>query len=228
MEFKNWLLFESKKPTEHEGKKIVYVDSEKFRSSSLKNIEFCTIAIHDDFPKYIKKNEIWIDHNIKEKEIPKLLKGISSRLNFLKNKNNPDAAYKKGLEKEKEIRKKNPEKINPKKYCVLNDSKGKISVFTVSGEAIRDRFKTDFSQGGHGYVYNWIPKLEIWLEREEKDEYPFILAHEYVEMILMRDRKMTYDEAHDIASKIENELRKKGFSEKDFSKLTSNSHLLLK
>lgn len=227
MKFKNWIIEEAVKPKQFQGKKIVYVDSNKFRSSSLENGEFCTSAIHEDFPKFIKDNEIWIDNSIKPHEIPEILKGISARLSKLKKKDDSEKAYNYGLKKEKEVRKKNPLKINPKKYHVLNDSKGKIHVFLVNGEAVRDKFKTDFSQGGHGYVYDWIPKNEIWLEVEEKDEYAPILAHEYSEMILMRDGKMSYNKAHEIASKIEHELRKKGFSKKDYSKLTSNSHLLL-
>ena len=227
MEFKNWIIEESAKPKEYQGNKIVYVNSKKFRSSSLENQEFCTIAVHEDFPKSIKNNEIWIDDSIKKKEIPELLKGVSARLKMLSKKKDSEKAYEHGLKKEKEVRKNSPLSIKLKKYCVLNDSKGKINVYFVSGEAVRDRHKTDFSQGGHGYVYDWIPKLEIWLEEEEKDEAAFILAHEYAEMILMRDRKMSYENAHPIASKIEKELRETGFSKKDFSKLTANSHLLL-
>jgi hypothetical protein len=64
-------------------------------------------------------------------------------------------------------------------------------------------------EGGHGYVYPWVPRGEIWVERDlDEAEVPFILAHEYTELRLMRDAGMSYDRAHEASSRVEFDLRK--------------------
>lgn len=219
--FRLWLM-ESKsvKPT-HIGKyKIVYVDSKKFRNSSLENEEFCTVAIHEDFPKSIKKNEIYIDDSVKAHELPSLLLGLKVRLQDLENLNGSEKSYENGQKAEKSHRKKHKDKITKVKCCILHDYKNDIQVYYVDGKSVRDNYKTDFSQGGHGYVYKWIPKDEIWIEKEEKEETQFILSHEYTEMVMMRDMKIAYEKAHSIASKIEKELRETNFKMNDIIKLT--------
>ena len=217
MLFKMWLFEnENTKPNKIGKYKIVYIDSKKFRKSSLENEEFCSIAVHEDFPKSIKSNEIWIDDSLSNEEIPSFLKGVISRLKMSKKK---DDAYKCSLKKEKEYRHKHQSKLTHKKLCELKDDKGKYEVFLVNGKAVRDKYKTDFSQGGHGYVYDWIPRKEIWLEKEEYDELPFILVHEYTEMTLMRDKKINYVNAHDEASKIEMKFGKDKHPIKQLTKI---------
>ena len=54
-----------------------------------------------------------------------------------------------------------------------------------------------------------MPKPEVWIEDGVDDrEVPFIIAHEYLERRLMRDRGMEYDPAHEVASRVEFDLRK--------------------
>ena len=51
-----------------------------------------------------------------------------------------------------------------------------------------------------------VPFDEIWIlyyDPNDKDEQRYILLHEYVEATLMRDRHMSYDDAHIQADKIE-------------------------
>lgn len=212
--FSDWILSESAKPRSFMGKKIVYIDTKKFRSSSLDNEEFCTSGLHEDFPESIAKDEIFIDDSLRAREIPMILKGLGRRLKDMQN-GNAKNGYKNGMKAEKSERSKKPHCVKRlSKYATLRDSKGKIEVYVVSGEAVRDRFKTDFSQGGHGYVYDWIPKGEIWLEQEESDEFPFILAHEYAEMVMMRELGMEYEEAHGMASRIEKCVRDGKFGKK--------------
>lgn len=213
--FSEWILSESAKPRSFMGKKIVYVDTKKFRSSSPSNVEFCTSGMHEDFPKSIAEDEIFIDDSLKAREIPSVLKGIGVRLRDRSNGKGSEESYDNGIRHEKKHRSRKPQSVKRlSKYATLRDSKGKIEVFVVSGKAVRDSFKTDFSQGGHGYVYDWIPKGEIWLEQEESDEFPFILAHEYAEMVMMRELGMEYEEAHEMASKIETCMREGKFGKK--------------
>ncbi len=74
---------------------------------------------------------------------------------------------------------------------------------------LRCYYKTDYTEGGHGYVYPWVPKQQIWLESGlDEWELPFIVSHEYLELRLMRDRGLEYDKAHEICSRVEFDLRK--------------------
>lgn len=229
MNFKNWLFEnESHKPTQIGKYHIFYIDSKKFRNSSLENEEFCTIAIHQDFPKSIGKNEIWIDNSVSKSELPALLKGATNRLKELERKNNSKTAYTVGMTQERCYRKRHKSEIKKKKYCNIHDEKSTYHVYFVSGKAVRDNFKTDFSQGGHGYVYDWIPKNEIWLEKEEHDESSLILIHEYAELVLMRDKKMKYEKAHPIASKIEMKFRENKMKIDDIHKVPKLVNLYFK
>src|SRR5205814_6845501 len=75
----------------------------------------------------------------------------------------------------------------------------------------RSFYKTDYTEGGHGYVYPWVPKGEIWVEHDlSRAELPYIVAHEYLELRLMRDEGLQYDRAHAICSEVEYELREGG------------------
>lgn len=84
---------------------------------------------------------------------------------------------------------------------------GDATVWLVDGEKIRNTVDIDFTIGGHGYRYLYIPTSEIWVEREmkESERWPTIM-HEYTERRLMQ-KGMTYD-AHDYASIIETGIRR--------------------
>jgi len=54
-----------------------------------------------------------------------------------------------------------------------------------------------------------VPKNQIWIEKDlHRQEMPFIVCHEYLELRLMRDEGLDYDKAHEICSKVEFQLRK--------------------
>jgi ADP-Ribosyltransferase in polyvalent proteins len=79
-----------------------------------------------------------------------------------------------------------------------------LKVVLVDGEKVRDLFKSDYIEGGHHYVYPWIPIGEIWIEDTiNASEMPPIVLHEFVERELMKRRGLTYPHAHTIASKVE-------------------------
>src|SRR6202011_3256568 len=102
-----------------------------------------------------------------------------------------------------------PRKLYVEGYITLADLKFPIQVWLVDGNMVRSLYKTDYTEGGHGYVYRWVPKREIWVEKDlDRWELPFILCHEYLELRLMRDKGLAYDKAHEICSKVEFNLRK--------------------
>lgn len=83
-----------------------------------------------------------------------------------------------------------------------------VKVWAVNGKLVRDRFNSDFSQGGHGYVYPWIPKGEIWIDEVlSLDEVPYVVEHERFERKLMKERGLSYDEAHELAKAREDWMR---------------------
>jgi hypothetical protein len=102
-----------------------------------------------------------------------------------------------------------PDKIYNKYYCGIPSPNDDIEVWLVNGEIVRDLFKTDFIEGGNGEVYKWIPRQEIWIEKNLEDvETNLTILHEYIESTLMRYKKFNYDKAHVIACKVDFKNRK--------------------
>lgn len=84
---------------------------------------------------------------------------------------------------------------------------GDTVIYSVDGEVIRNKVDDDFTMGGHGYRYLYIPIDEIWIEKSlARSERQFVIWHEYLERRLMQ-KGMTYD-VHDVASRFEIILRK--------------------
>ncbi|MEX0587411.1 MAG: C39 family peptidase [Patescibacteria group bacterium] len=81
-------------------------------------------------------------------------------------------------------------------------------VWVVDGSAIRREIHVDFTMGGHGYRYLYIPLDEIWIDHansQRGDLWPTIW-HEYFERTLMRGG-VHYDNAHRLACRLELTLR---------------------
>jgi hypothetical protein len=80
-------------------------------------------------------------------------------------------------------------------------------IVIVDGTYVRNHFDSDFSQGGNGYRYKFIPKDEIWIDFEiREEEWPFIAFHECQESEEMK-KGMSYDKAHDQAKRLEDRQR---------------------
>ena len=93
--------------------------------------------------------------------------------------------------------------------CFPHDPEGPVEVWLVDGNLVRSYYKIDYTEGGHGYVYPWVPRSEIWIEDGvDRREVPFIVSHEYIERRLMRDQGIDYNTAHAICSRLEFDLRK--------------------
>ena len=87
----------------------------------------------------------------------------------------------------------------------------KQQVWVVDGDWVRSNINVDFVEGGHGLVYDYVPKDEIWVEEmEDKREMWFNFQHELYERGLMEaDPKMEYNDAHDKAVERETAQRHK-------------------
>jgi len=82
-----------------------------------------------------------------------------------------------------------------------------LHVVLVDGTYVRDHHDSDFSQGGNGFRYRFIPRREIWIDSEiAQSECPLIAFHECQEAEKMR-RGWTYSRAHDVAKRLEDRIR---------------------
>jgi len=79
-------------------------------------------------------------------------------------------------------------------------------VYLVDGNAVRTQFP-EFIGGGHPAVYRFVPKGEIWLEKRLEDEAAYLFAHEAIEVLLMHWLRLNYKRAHDLANRLEGDLR---------------------
>ncbi len=81
-------------------------------------------------------------------------------------------------------------------------------IVLVDGTYVRNHFDSDFSQGGNGYRYRFIPRGEIWIDRQISDvEWALIAFHECTEAELMK-RGWSYSRAHNAAKRAEDKLRR--------------------
>jgi hypothetical protein len=224
MNRKNWLQKFShiqKRRVSRYGHYVIFlVNGPQVRKSSLSAEEFTNFAIHDDFPNLIPKNEIWISNEVSGEERYFAIHDALYQLKCIQRGMSKSEAYERAILNEKSMRqskllsrhspestnKPAPESVYIKRYCQLGD----ISVWIVDGSKIRDLFKTDFVDGGHGYVYPWIPNDEVWIESGLDDrEIKYTLYHEVSERNLMKNNHMEYHQAHSKASKLEFECRNK-------------------
>ena len=97
----------------------------------------------------------------------------------------------------------------PWKMYSGHDCKHGRKIFLVDGFHVRNTFDSDFSQGGNGYRYKWIPKKEIWIDAcLSPEEMDFVIYHECVECEFMLKDGDTYYRAHNRAKYREDQLRR--------------------
>ncbi len=204
------------------GYRVVTVDAFDIRSLTRHDEEFTNFAIHSDFPALIPSGEVWIDERLYEAEGIFSLVQAMVHLKKLEEGVPEGEAYHAGVEAERRLReaivgvkyrggrphRRTPSRVYMDHYTSLPDPVAPIAARLVDGNFVRSLYRTDYVEGGHGYVYPWVPKGEIWLEHGvARRELPFVLAHEYTELRLMRDEGLEYDPAHAIAAKVEFALR---------------------
>jgi hypothetical protein len=207
----------------HEGHDVYEVDSSAVRNLARPDEEFGNFATRDEFPDLIPEGQIWMSRKTLDKEAVFFMANALARFKKLAEGAPEDRAYTAGLNAELALREKvngvklrdgNPHRRVPQElyvepYVTLLDKEFPIEVWLVDGNLVRSWYKTDYTEGGHGYVYRWVPKQQIWVEKDlDRWELPFIVSHEYVELRLMRDEGIDYDHAHDVCSRMEFSMRK--------------------
>ena len=83
-----------------------------------------------------------------------------------------------------------------------------ITLYLVKGEEVRNKIAVDFTMGGHGYVYEFVPKDEVWIDdRMSPFDIGCTIIHELIERLIMMRDGLEYSEAHEIATNFEYKLR---------------------
>jgi hypothetical protein len=82
-----------------------------------------------------------------------------------------------------------------------------LSVWVVNGRMVRSVFDIDFTEGGHDYVYEFVPQNEIWIDDAiVETERGYVLLHELHERNRMA-KGWIYDKAHAESSRLEYHCR---------------------
>jgi len=207
----------------HTDYTVYSVNALAVRNAAQPDEEFGNFATRDEFADLIPEGEIWISEKLAPKEGVFFIANALTQLKQQADGRKPEDAYDAGIEVERQLREKLngvefrdgkphrhvPEDIYLSQYTTLPDPQGPVEVWLVDGNLVRSYYKTDYTEGGHGYVYPWVPRNEIWIEDGvDHREIPFILSHEYLERRMMRDEDIDYDTAHEYASELEFDLRK--------------------
>ncbi len=110
----------------------------------------------------------------------------------------------------------------PKLRKILLREQEGLKIYLVDGEAVR-RDHIEFVSGGHGYVYDYIPKDEVWIDDNQKDkpnDMEATIRHELFEIKKMRDEGLSYENAHELANAMEKEIRQESSVDKKTYTLT--------
>jgi len=176
--------------------------------------EFTNFGQHYRF-KFIPQNEFWIDEEAENDErrffIDHML--IEHRL-MAKGMKYDEAIVQADLEERKERRragdvakatqhgKKLPDGAAAHERLWKTLENG-VSVWIVNGRFVRSVFDIDFTAGGHDHVYEFVPKNEVWIDNDIKEnERGFVLLHELHERNRM-ENGLPYSKAHAESSNVE-------------------------
>ncbi len=191
-------LLEKKK---QQKMKLKVVNGGELRNTT--DVDFSMIGDRDIYP-YIPKGEVWLDQCfIREKE--SIVMSFTMKKHLMRIH---------GYEAAKKIMREAlgadaPKPVGSVRRQLISKDK-KISIYLVSGAKVREQHDPSFCFGGHGYVYSYIPKKEIWIDDAvEKTERKYVMIHEQEEYERMK-RGMSYDSAHDYANAVEKHARRTG------------------
>jgi len=188
--------------------KVYEVNGEEIRANT--EPDFTNFASHLDYD-FVPENEFWIDHENDPGETMFFITRMVTKKKLVDRGMNKDKAEELAEKAELADRTKSkkfqklskvrdvPDELKRYVICHWKDA----TFYLVDGEIVRDFFYEDFTEGGHGYVYNWIPKDEIWIDDDvSEEERTDVMLHESFERELMIGGE-TYLEAHKAALELE-------------------------
>ena len=196
---------------------VWYVDGEYIRNNL--NEEFTNFAQHETF-NFVPDNEFWIDQESNRDECEfftehlrhenKLMKDGMSYYDALDEANKVEMQMRQDrgdLNKMIDPRRK---LVDPKraKIRLLKGLEDGVGVWLVDGRLVRSALNIDFTQGGHEYVYEFVPEGEVWIDNDVAwHERAYVILHELHERNKMIEG-WSYNKAHEDSSALELSCRK--------------------
>lgn len=183
--------------------------------------EFTNFGQHYRFP-FIPTHEFWIDIECGSDETKYFVDHMIVEWHLMRDGKSYELACGEGDKRELKERKKstylktalknfhhNPNHVIPQNLYKkkLAENKG-VVVWLVDGELVRDLYYVEYTEGGHHFVYDFVPYNEVWLDDDlTSDELDYVLLHELHERFLMHSG-LNYDHAHHSSSIIEYKCRR--------------------
>jgi hypothetical protein len=180
--------------------------------------EFTNFGQHYSFP-YIPENELWIDREAKNDETRFFIDHLLVEHRLMEK----GVPYDKALVEADKVERRERYRAGDVRR-LTHDGKelpdGKevherlwkklekdISVWIVNGRLVRSVFDIDFTEGGHDYVYEFVPENEVWIDDDiEEKERGYVLLHELHERNRMASG-WSYNKAHAESSRLEYRCR---------------------
>ena len=180
--------------------------------------EFTNFGQHYSFP-YIPKNKLWIEQETKTDERRFFVDHLLMEHRLMAQ----GVPYNKALEEADKVERKERRRAGDVSRLThqgkqLPDGKevhqqlwkklqNGVSVWIVNGRLVRSVFDIDFTEGGHDYVYEFVPENEVWIDDAiEEKERGYVLLHELHERNRMAGG-WSYNKAHTESSRIEYRCR---------------------
>jgi hypothetical protein len=202
---------------EQRGKFAIWIVDGTFLRGH-KDEEFTNFGQHFRYP-YIPENEFWIDREASHDEHRFFIEHLLVEHRLMARGMDYDAALEIADRAErKERRRAGDLRILTHGGKSLPDGRdvherlwkkleSGLAVWIINGRLVRSAFDIDFTEGGHDYVYEFVPSNEVWIDDAiEEIERPYVLLHELHERNLMA-KGMAYFKAHDDSSRIEYHCR---------------------
>jgi len=180
--------------------------------------EFTNFGQHYRYP-YIPQNELWIDREASSDEqsffIDHLLvehRLMAAGMPYEKALLEADRVERKHRRRAGDVKRltregqalPDPGKVHVRLWKKLESG---VSVWIVSGRLVRSVFDIDFTAGGHGCVYEFVPEKEVWIDDDiVEGERGYVLLHELHERNRMA-AGWPYSTAHAESSRIEYRCR---------------------
>ncbi len=180
--------------------------------------EFTNFGQHYAYP-YIPINELWIDHEAAQDERQFFIDHLLVEHRLMAEGTPYDRALEKADQKERKERRRAGDlsrlthhgqtlpagkDVHERLWKKLENG---VSVWIVSGRLVRSVFDIDFTEGGHDYVYEFVPENEVWIDDDiVESERGYVLLHELHERNRMA-KGWPYNKAHASSSRLEYHCR---------------------
>ena len=194
----------------YKGFKVYLVDAAWLRDNYDNDFTDFGVPAHFDF---VPKDELWVDQNTKPDEVLFMVKQAWREQKLLASGDNFTEAMTDAERDEQQDRRHSAADRAAVKTKQVADY-GPVSVWLVDGAAVRAVFSDDFTDGGNGRAYRWMPRNEVWLEDDLGQDQDYIELHELTEWNWM-GRGEAYSQAHHKASRLEIMARRDGADVRD-------------